>query len=391
MVDVLDAIIVLLLVLAIGSGWRRGLTWVGLSLLGLLIGLIVGAAVAPAIAKHTAGHHPGTQSLIGTAVFLAVVAVIQGVGTAVGYRARMVTVRSRLASIDTAGGAVLAALGVLVGAWYLGLVFSASPFVTLDQEIRDSAILRGLDDIAPRPPAFLGSLQSLFRGQSFPNPFAGLAPTLLGPVPIPANVDTPGVRAAQQVTSKVLSRGCGVEAGSSWPLGSDYVVTNAHVVAGGQAVSVQAPDGHTYDATVVLFDPNVDVAVLRVPGIGLHALPRTSIDPPRGVTGAVVGYPGGGSEQVVPAAVRGTEQAQGRNIYGDNLVTRDIEVLSAQVIPGNSGGPVVDLQGRVIGMVFAASTVDPNQGYALTMPQISADINAGMGRTAAASTQDCAA
>ena len=89
--------------------------------------------------------------------------------------------------------------------------------------------------------------------------------------------------------------------------------------------------------------------------------------------------------------MRGTEQAQGRNIYGDNLVTRDIEVLSAQVIPGNSGGPVVDLQGRVIGMVFAASTVDPNQGYALTMPQISADINAGMGRTAAASTSDCAA
>jgi len=166
-------------------------------------------------------------------------------------------------------------------------------------------------------------------------------------------------------------------------------VTNAHVVAGGQDIHLELPQtGRRLAATVVLFDPNVDVAVLRVPGAGLAALPIAG-DPQRGVQGAVIGYPGGGSESVVAAAVRGVEDAQGRDIYNSGLVTRRIEVLQAQVIPGDSGGPLVDLNGRVIGLVFAASTVQPDEGYALAMSQISGDLNAAKGRTQAASTQDC--
>ncbi|HWW10020.1 MAG TPA: trypsin-like peptidase domain-containing protein, partial [Candidatus Acidoferrales bacterium] len=106
-------------------------------------------------------------------------------------------------------------------------------------------------------------------------------------------------------------------------------------------------------------------------------------------TGAVIGYPGGGNESAVPAAVRGTEMAQGYNIYGDTLVTRDIEVLAAHVIPGNSGGPLVDTNGGAIGLVFAASTTDPSEGYALTIPQIAPDLQNGVTRTKAASTGAC--
>lgn len=106
----------------------------------------------------------------------------------------------------------------------------------------------------------------------------------------------------------------------------------------------------------------------------------------------MIGYPGGNGEQVVAAAVSGTEMARGYNIYGDTLVTRDIEVLSARVIPGNSGGPMVNDQGQVIGLVFAASTTQPDVGYALTMtiPQLRSDLQAAAGRTSAVSTQGCA-
>jgi len=103
----------------------------------------------------------------------------------------------------------------------------------------------------------------------------------------------------------------------------------------------------------------------------------------------VIGYPGGGNESAVPAAVRGTEMAQGYNIYGDTLVTRDIEVLAAKVIPGDSGGPLVDVNGKVIGLVFAASTTDPSEGYALTIPQITPDLQSGVSRTQATSTGAC--
>jgi S1-C subfamily serine protease len=387
--DLLDAIIVLLVIGALASGWRRGLTWVSLSLLGLLAGLVVGALVAPPLARHFADHEPEAQSLIGTGVFLAVVAVVQGLGTAAGYWARVATIRTSFAKIDSWGGSMLAGLGVLAGAWYLGLVFVDSPWVPLDQQISGSAILRTLDGVAPRPPAFLASIEQLLRGKSFPNPFAALAPEILPPVQIPEAVDTPGIHRAASVTSKVLSYGCGVEAGSSFPVGNDYMVTNAHVVAGADRVQVERPDGRTFSATVVLFNPEIDVAVLHVPGIGLQALSLIQQEPARSTPGAVIGYPGGGGEQAVPAAVRGTETAQGRDIYGENLVQRRIEVLAAHVIPGNSGGPVVDRSGDVIGLVFAASTVDPTEGYALTIGQIIDQVNAGTHSTAAVPRSNC--
>ncbi|HZS14508.1 MAG TPA: MarP family serine protease [Candidatus Dormibacteraeota bacterium] len=387
--DLLDAIIILLVLGALASGWRRGLTWVGLSLLGLVLGLVLGALIAPPLARRFADHQPEAQSLIGTGVFLAMVAIVQGLGTAAGYWARTATIRTKFARVDSWLGSVLAAFGVLAGAWYLGLIFADSPWVPLDQQIQGSGILRTLDGVAPRPPAFLASIEQLLRGTSFPNPFATLAPELLPPVQIPQAVDTPGIKAAAAVVSKVLSYGCGVEAGSSFPLGNDYMVTNAHVVAGSDRVDVERPDGRTFPATVVLFDPEVDVAVLRVPGIGFSSLHLVDSDPSRGTDGAVIGYPGGGGEQAVPMAVRGVETAQGRDIYGAGLVQRRIEVLAAHVIPGNSGGPAVDRDGNVIGLVFAASTVDPTEGYALTVGQISGDLTQGEHSTAAVSTQSC--
>jgi len=387
--DLLDVAIILVVIGAISSGWRRGLTWVGLSFAGLVVGIAVGAAVAPAVARRFGGHVASNEALIATGVFLACVAIIQGVGTAVGYRARVATLRTELAPIDSGLGSAMAAAGVLAIAWFLGITFAGSQFSRLTSEIHNSAVLRALDAIAPPLPGFLLSFSSLLRDPNLGIPFSGIGEPNLSPVDIPANIKTAGVQRATDSVAKVFSNGCGLEAGSSWPLGNDYFVTNAHVVAGGKDISLELPKtGRRIAATVVLFDPDVDLAILRVPGSGIAGLPRAG-DPQRGIQGAVIGYPGGGDESVVPAAVRGVEDAQGRDIYGNGLVTRRIEVLQAQVIPGNSGGPIVDLEGRVIGVVFAASTVQPNEGYALAMSQVSADIAAGQTRTQPASTQDC--
>lgn len=387
--------IILLCLAMLASGWRRGITWVSLSLLGLAAGVVIGALVAPPLARSLARSRPETQALIGIGIFLTAVALIQGVGTALGYQVRIAALRTRLAGLDSYLGAGLAVLGTLGGAWYLGLTFKDSPSQALNRQINDSAILRALDRAAPQPPAFLASLQHLFNSSGFPNPFANLAPEFLSPVPVPvpADLQTPGILRSTDVVSKVVSTSdCATEAGSAWPVAPDYLVTNAHVVAGGRTVMVETPvasGGRRIKATVVLFDPEVDVAILRVPGSGLAPLHLAAEDPARGAAGAVIGYPGGGPEKTVPAAVRGTENAQGHDIYGQGLVTRRIEVLQATVIPGNSGGPVVDRTGVVVGLVFAASTLDSGEGYALTPSQINADVTAGVSRVREVSTQDC--
>jgi S1-C subfamily serine protease len=326
-------------------------------------------------------------------IFLAIVLVLQGIGTTAGFRFRARTLRSRFASWDSAAGAVIAVAGVLAGSWYLGLTFSQSPWVALDNQISGSAIEQALDHVAPRPPGFLAQLENSLRNSQFPNPFAALAPDTPPPLAIPTVVDTPGIRAAAAETAKVIATGCGgpgaAEAGSSWPINGDHLVTNAHVVAGSTSVEVDTTDSRTLPATVVYFDPNVDVAILYVPGLRDTPLPTASADPARGVSGAVIGYPGGQREQVVAGAVRGTENAQGYNIYNATLVPRDIEVLASTIIPGNSGGPFVDGNGVVQGLVFAASTTDPHEGYALTMSEIRPAVDTGGSLTRPASTDRC--
>jgi S1-C subfamily serine protease len=389
--DYLDVIIIVFLIVFALSGLRRGLSGVAFSLAGLLVGLFLGAVIAPPIARTITSNRT-TQPLFAIGIFLGIALLTEGIGAALGFRLRQRAKRTVFGPADAGFGAALGLLGALAAAWYLGLTFSQSPWVGLDNQISGSTIERTLDGFMPRPPAFLATIGNLFKPGDFPNPFSTILSLPQSPVAIPPLVDTSGIRLAASSTTKVIAVGCngGAEAGSSWPLAQGYLVTNAHVVAGSSSVQVVTTDGVHRSATVVLFDPNTDLSVLYVPGLTLQPLAYVNQDPVRGTGGAVIGYPGGNSEKVVAAAVSGTEMARGYNIYGDALVTRDIEVLAAQVIPGNSGGPIVNDAGQVIGVVFAASTNQANVGYALTIPQVYPDLQAAHDRTASVSTQSCA-
>lgn len=389
--DILDVIIVVFLITFAVSGLRRGLTGVALSLAGLLVGLLLGAVIAPPIARAITEDRT-TQPMFAIGIFVGVALLVEGIGAAIGFRIRRRTQRTvLLGKADSGVGAVLGLVAALSTAWYLGLMFSQSPWVTLDNQISNSSIERSLDRFMPRPPGFLATIGNLFRPGDFPNPFSTILNAPQAPVAIPPLVNTAGIRDATTVTSKVIAAGCGggAEAGSSWPLAPGYFVTNAHVVAGSNSVEIDTPNGARHAARVVLFDPDTDLAVLYSPGLSLRPLVVVNSTPVRGTSGAVIGYPGGGGEQVVPAAVSGSESATGYNIYGDTLVTRRIEVLAARVIPGNSGGPIVNVDGQVIGVVFAASTTESNVGYALTVPQVYLDLQDGEHRTAGVSTQAC--
>jgi len=352
------------------NGYRRGF-WLSLAqYIGLVVGVVLGATAAGPLLDYIGIHNPVARPLGAVLVLVIGGSLGSSLGFAAGEPIRRNILRQGVHTTpDSIGGAVLSAVAVLAMCWFLGLSFSRGPSQEVAQLIQRSTVLRSLDAVAPRPPAFLARVQGILSGVTFPPVFAGLEPSLPAPLPIPASVDTPGVKHASQFVVKVTGTGCGgVVTGSGFPIGNGYVVTNAHVVSGTGGHRVETANGTAMRSEVVYFDPDRDVALLYVPDYASAALSLAPAE--RGTKGAVIGYPGGGGESVQPAVVDGAVPAQGRDIYNQKPVTREIFVITAQVRPGNSGGPLVDLEGRVLGIVFATSASEPDQAYALTDGEI---------------------
>lgn len=373
-INVIDVVILAATVIGLANGYRRGF-WLSLTqYVGLLIGVLLAAAFAKSVLDYLQISNPSARPLGAVLVLVIGGSLGSSIGFAVGEPIRRNILRTGIhTSTDSVAGAALSGFAVLMMCWFLGLSFSRGPVPEVAQQIQRSVLLRGLDTVAPRPPAFLASVQSVLANVEFPAAFANLEPTLPGALPVPSSVNYPGVNRAAAAVVKVSGVGCGgIVTGSGFPVGNGYVLTNAHVVSGTSSHSISTAAGNTMRATVVFFDPERDVAVLYVPELNVQGLTFGPAD--RGTQAAVIGYPGGGPERVEPAVVDGEVAAEGRDIYNQNLVTRDIYVMQASVHPGNSGGPLVDFQGRVLGVVFATSASDPDQAYALTDHEIEADL-----------------
>ena len=389
--DLIDLLIIAALVYAALRGYRRGFTYSLLSLLGLLLGLGVGAWLASSLPPLLHDFNVEARSVLAIAILLAMALLGDGLGTWVGLRLRLSTIRSHLGLVDSFLWVAWGVVVVIVASWYLGLTFAAGPWPPLSSQIQKSAVLHALANQFPQDPAWLGGLQHIFSTVPFPEVFANLVPILPAPVTVPTTLaKDQRVTAAAAETVKVVSVGCGgLIEGSGFPVASGVILTNAHVVAGAHDSRIMvAGQTASLPARVVFFDPERDIALLRVPGLNLPPL-TISTAGTRATEGAVIGYPEGGTEQVVPGAIRGELNAVGRDIYSRSIVSREIFVLQASVIPGNSGGPFVDLQGQVLGVVFAKSLVVTGEGYALTGSEILPDIAKGESRTSAVSTQSC--
>lgn len=387
--NLLDLVLLLLLALATANGFRRGAALQLTAYAGLILGLIAGAILAPAVAGLA--ESPLAQAILAIVTLFALAGIGDTLGWMIGRRFWSIARRGAFGTVDSVAGALVSVLALLLATWFLALNLVNGPFPGVSQAIRRSAIIRGLDGALPRPPSLLAGVRQFLNRFEFPEVFADLPPAPAGPVEGPSRGRARAIaRTASESTVRVVGVACGaVQEGSGFVGATNYVVTNAHVVAGVDSPEVQEQGGGSQSAITVLFDPRLDIAVLRVDTSPGPPLPLETRPAQRGDGGAVLGYPGGGSLRFGPAAVRRELTAVGRDIYGNAIVQREVYELQAVVRPGNSGGPFVLPGGRVAGVVFAASTTDGSVGYAITTEEFLPRLRAAEGRTRPVSTQDC--
>jgi len=388
-VNLLDLLIALLVVAALVTGFRRGAALQMVTYSGLILGLIAGALLAPRVAELA--QDPFAQATLALLTLLAAAAVGDAIGWLVGRRVWAAARRSRMDPVDAGAGSVVASVAALLTVWFLAFNLVQGPFQVVSKQIRGSAIVRGLDAILPRPPSLLAQVRTFFDRFGFPEVFAGLPPAPAGRVRGPSQAEArQAFGAADQSTFKIVGLACDrIQEGSGFLVAGGHVITNAHVVAGVAQPEVQHQNGSTFAATTVLFNPDLDVAILRLGSSPAAELNLADETLGRGGSGAVLGYPGGGSLRGDRAAVRRTMLAVGRDIYGQDIARRQVYELQAEVHPGNSGGPFVTTNGLVAGVVFAASTTNDGVGYALTSGEVMPELQLALESDAQAPTGPC--
>jgi S1-C subfamily serine protease len=382
-VTTIDWVIVALVAFFALFGWMRGFIVGALSLAGFALGAVLGARVGPLLLPD--GSHSPYAALFALAGALLIGGLLASVLETLGMRLRGVLRLPGLGLLDGALGALLTAAVALGLVWIVGAVVLQTPGIrALRAQVQRSAVLRQLNTILPPSGPILNALARFDPLPQLQGPAADVAP------PSPNVLRRAGVRAAAPSVVRILGSACGLGVeGSGWAAGDDLVVTNAHVVAGQDDTIVQRRgSGPSLDAHVVHFDPRNDVAVLRVPQLGVPGLSLAG-DPRTGTAGAVLGYPLNGPFDARAARIGATRTVLSDDAYGNGPVRRPLTTLRGVVRSGNSGGPVVDANGRVLTTVFAATTSGRPGGYGVPNAVVRSALGAAR-RGATVSSGPCA-
>ena len=396
--DLLDLILIVLAAAFAVAGYRQGFIIGVLSFVGFLGGVAIGAVFAPKISQAVASSL-SWQAFIAILVVFAAAVIGMVIASSLGVALRS-RVRGRSATVvDSLGGAVVNVVAVMLVAWLIGSFVAYSPFPAISSEVNNSLVLKTVDKLVPRGALTLPSfrpLHSLLASGPYTQVFSALgaeSALTLG-APDPAVLNSAGLQRAKYSIVKVqgVAPSCSKQInGSGFVISPQHILTNAHVVAGvteGPYVSTLRHPHHQLLARVVLYDPNRDLAVLYVPGLGAPAL-QFNFQASYGQSAIVAGYPYTDPFTVDPARIATAESAVGPNIYQTAQVKRQIYPIRAEVRPGNSGGPLLSPGGKVYGVVFAAAVSIKETGYALTASEVATDAIHGQQAIRPVSTEQC--
>ena len=359
------------------SGWRSGALGSMLSFLGVVLGAVAGVLLAPHIVANIDG--PRTKLFVTLFLILALVVVGEIAGVVLGRAVRSAIRNRSLRAVDSLVGVAIQIVAVLVAAWMLTYPLQTSDQPNLAAAVRGSKVLKEVDDAAPgwlrSVPTRLSALLDTSGLPDVLQPF-GRTPIVAVDAPDAALAADPVVAATRPSVVKIrgIAPGCQkVLEGTGFVAAPNRVMSNAHVVAGSESVTVEA-DGQTYDAYVVSYDPQADISILDVPNLPSAPLQFAETPATTGTDAVVMGYPGGGNFVATPARVREIIELSGPDIYRTATVEREVYTIRGSVRQGNSGGPMIDREGRVLGVVFGAAVDDADTGFVLTANEVSQQI-----------------
>lgn len=379
-----DWVIVAFVALLAIYGFLQGFLVGALSLAGFAAGAFVGTRIGPLLLPG--GDRSQYAPLFGLLGALIAGGILAAGFEGIGVRARAALRLPGLRTIDGMFGSVLIACVGLGIAWIIGAIaLQSTGSRPLRRDIQQSVILRELNRILPPSGPILNALARFDPLPSVTGPAASVPP------PSHGILAAPGIRAARASVVRVLGTACGLGIeGSGWVAGPGLVVTNAHVVAGETDTVVQLA-GRPPDlaAQPLVFDPHDDIAILRVPGLNQAAL-AIAPHPSEGTAGAIIGYPLDGPLDLEPARIGATHLVSTEDAYGNGPVLRSITPLRGLIRSGNSGGPVVDAAGKVLGTVFAAIAGSQRGGFAVPDETVSAQLARARSRSTPVSSGACA-
>lgn len=380
---ILDWSIIVGVIIFAAWGFRQGAVIGVSSLVGFIGGTLAGVNVAGRMLES--GNDSPYTPLLALAAALLIGGILAEIVLFVGYKVRVHFTSRGARRIDGAAGAVLLAVFAIGVVWISAAAITQSRAnKELRRTIRTSAVVKQINAVLP-PSS--GVLDALSRIDPVPQ-INGPAPNV--PAPDRSIAADPDVARAARSTVRVTGTACnyGVE-GSGWVAGPAIVVTNAHVIAGQTDTVVQPMgEGIQYRAAVLAFDSRNDLAVLYAPGLNAPALPLVT-NTPKGTSGAIIGYPLNGPLDIQPSRIGATSTVVSDDIYGNGPLTRRMTTFRGKVRHGNSGGPIVDAEGRVRSTVFAAkSDSDNTRGYGVPGEQISEAL-AGIDINRVVSTGGC--
>jgi len=379
----LDWIIVVLTLAGAAIGYYRGFVVGALSLIGFGLGAFAGTRLAPLLLSD--GNESPYAPIFGLVGAIAIGSILAAGFSGLAYALRRGAQRiPGFATVDGALGALLSAAVALGIVWLAGAVALQTPDLSsLRRDVQRSSVLRTLNDVLPPTGPILNALARFDPLPAFRGPEANVPP------PAARIARAAGVQQAARSVVKVLGTACGLGVeGSGWVTRDGLVVTNAHVVAGQNDTTVQLRGrGPHLRARAVAFDERNDVAVLRVPGLNAPGLAMRD-DVASGTSAALLGFPLNGPYDVRAARMGEARKALADDAYGRGPVTRSIAPLRGLVRHGNSGGPLVDARGRVVGTVFASTVGGERRGGYAIPNEVVRDVLAGAGRVV--STGPCA-